>query len=324
MTFVPFLPDGRCVLIERPEGPGLPAGEVLDGEDYLIDTVLRVPMQTAGFRYQHVRPFGLDGGHLYAWIEGAPYRGDRPHANAALSFCTAEQAATRLRAGRQPLLAAAVTAAAASYRTVDEQTFYADNMRTLERSYLRGQTPQQGSGFGGDARAWRQARHHLTEAICTDGTFLDVGCANGLLMESVAAWCAEQCLTIEPYGIDLAPGLVELARRRLPHWADRIWLGNAIDWLPPAGQRFDYVHLLLDCVPPQRRADLIRHHLASTVQPGTGRLLVSNYAAAAATAAQTLQSFGFACHGQTSGGQRSGRPPTPTAWIDATPSAPTP
>jgi hypothetical protein len=24
VTFVPFLPDGRCVLIEWPEGPGLP------------------------------------------------------------------------------------------------------------------------------------------------------------------------------------------------------------------------------------------------------------------------------------------------------------
>lgn len=47
VTFVPFLPDGRCVLIEGPEGPGLPAGDVLDGEDYLIDTVLRVPLQTA-------------------------------------------------------------------------------------------------------------------------------------------------------------------------------------------------------------------------------------------------------------------------------------
>jgi len=321
VTFVPFLPDGRCVLIERPDGPALPAGEVLAGEDYLIDTVLRVPMQTAGFRYQRLRPFGIDGGHLYAWIEGAPYRGDRPHANAALSFRTAEQAATRLRAARQPVLAAAVMAAAASYRALDEQTFYADTLRTLERSYLRGQTPQEGSGFGGGEQAWRQARHHITEAIHADGTFLDVGCANGLLMESVAAWCAERALTIQPYGIDLAPGLVELARRRLPLWADRIWLGNAIDWMPPHGQRFDYVHVQLDSVPPQRRADLIRHHLATTIQPGTGRLLVSNYAAEAAagspTAAQALQSLGLACNGQTSGGKRPGRSAAPTAWINA-------
>jgi hypothetical protein len=77
ITFVPFLPEGQCVLIEGPGGPGLPAGDVLDGEDYLIDTVLRVPLQTAGFRYQRFRPFGLDGDHLYGWIEGAPYSGGR-------------------------------------------------------------------------------------------------------------------------------------------------------------------------------------------------------------------------------------------------------
>lgn len=323
MTFVPFLPDGRCVLLERAGGPGLPAGEVLDGEDYLIDTVLRVPLQTAGFRYQHVRPFGIDGGHLYAWVQGAPYSGDRPHAEAGVSFCTAEEAASRLRASGHPVLAEAVTAAAVSYRALDDQVFYADNVRTLGRSYLRGRTPQEGSGFGGDERAWRQARHHITEAITTDGTFLDVGCANGLLMESIAAWCAERGLTVEPYGIDLAPGLVDLARRRLPHWAERIWLGNAIDWVPPHGQRFDYVHILLDCVPPHRRADLIGHHLASTVRPGTGRLLVSDYAAATGAsspaAAQALQSFGLARSGQTSGGERPGRPPVPTAWIDAPP-----
>jgi SAM-dependent methyltransferase len=316
VTFVPFLPDGRCVLIEGPGGPGLPSGDVLDGEDYLIDTVLRVPLQTAGLRYQHIRPFGLDGGHLYAWIEGAPYQGDRPHARAELSFCTAEQAAERLRATGQPVLAAAVSAAAASYRTLDEQTYYADNLRTLERSYLRGQTPQEGSGFGGDAREWRQARHHLTEAIPADGTFLDVGCANGLLMESVAAWCAERGLAVEPYGVDLAPGLVELARRRLPRWADRIWLGNAIDWIPPGGLRFDYVHVLLDCVPPGRHADLIGHHLARTVRPEAGRLLVSQYGAGVG-AAPRLRALGYTSGGQTGGGERPGRPPSPAAWIDA-------
>ena len=60
ITFVPFLTDGRCVLIDEPGDPALPSGEVLDGEHYLLDTVLRVPLQTAGFRYQRFHPFGLD------------------------------------------------------------------------------------------------------------------------------------------------------------------------------------------------------------------------------------------------------------------------
>jgi 2-polyprenyl-3-methyl-5-hydroxy-6-metoxy-1,4-benzoquinol methylase len=318
ITFVPFLADGRCVLITEPGGPALPSGEVRDGEDYVLDTVLRVPLETAGFRYQRFHPFALDGNHLYAWIEGAPYSGDRPHRTVPLSFASAEEAAGRVG---DPVLATAIQTAARSYRSQDEQAFHADNQRTLEPAYLRGTTPQEGSGFGGDTGEWRQARWHLTEAIAGDGTFLDVGCANGLLMESVAAWCAERGLAVEPYGVDISPALAERARQRLPRWADRIWAGNAADWRPPGSRRFDYVHILLDCVPRARRADLIRHHLTRTVQPGTGRLLVSDYAADPVAghpaAPETVTSLGFRCAGQTSGGGRSGRVPSPTAWITA-------
>jgi len=81
------------------------------------------------------------------------------------------------------------------------------------------------------------------------------------------------------------------------------------------------VHILLDCVPRGRRADLIRHHLAHTVRPGTGRLLVSDYATDPATghpaAPETARSLGFRVAGQTSGGDRLGRVPLPTAWITA-------
>ena len=79
-----------------------------------------------------------------------------------LSATTAEDAAARLRADGRGELADLVTAAAASFRTPDDQACYADSLRTLQRAYLRGRTPQQGSGFGGDERAWRQARHHIS------------------------------------------------------------------------------------------------------------------------------------------------------------------
>src|SRR5260221_3016846 len=211
ITLVPFLPDGRCVLVQGQAGLALPSGEVRDGEDYLIDTVLRVPLETAGFRYQRFRPFGLDGDHVYGWIEGAPYTGWRPHAEPEPTAASAEDAAARLRDAGRPDLAAVVRAAARSYRTLDDQTYYADSLRTLERAYLRGRTPQDGSGFGGDERAWRRARHHITEGITTARTFLDVGCANGLLMEPVVAWCAQRGLRGEPSGLHLASRLVELA-----------------------------------------------------------------------------------------------------------------
>ena len=81
---------------------------------------------------------------------------------------------------------------------------------------------------------WRRARWHITEAIAGDGTFLDAGCVNGLLMESVAAWCAERGLAVEPYGVDISPALADLARQRLPQWAGRIWAGTT--WRTPSAR----------------------------------------------------------------------------------------
>jgi 2-polyprenyl-3-methyl-5-hydroxy-6-metoxy-1,4-benzoquinol methylase len=84
---------------------------------------------------------------------------------------------------------------------------------------LRGRVPRRRqptraqSGFGGDEARWEAARRPIADAIDRDGTFLDVGCASGQLLESLVEWTPFQ---IEPYGLDLAPALVELARRRLP------------------------------------------------------------------------------------------------------------
>jgi hypothetical protein len=73
-------------------------------------------------------------------------------------------------------------------------------------------------------------------------------------MESMAAWAG-----VEPYGLDISPELAELARRRLPLWANRIWVGNAADWTPP--RRFDAIRTGLDYVPRDRRAALVGHLL---------------------------------------------------------------
>jgi hypothetical protein len=72
----------------------------------------------------------------------------------------------------------------------------------------------------------------------------------------------------------LAPALVELARRRLPQWADRIFLGNALTWAPP--QRFDFARTELVYVPAERRRQLVERLLAEVVAPG-GRLIVCGY-----------------------------------------------
>ena len=61
-----------------------------------------------------------------------------------------------------------------------------------------------------------------------------------------------------------------MARQRLPHWADRIAIGNAIDWTPE--RRFDLVRTGLEYVPRGLRPELLRHLFDATVAPG-GRLI---------------------------------------------------
>jgi SAM-dependent methyltransferase len=111
----------------------------------------------------------------------------------------------------------------------------------FEQAYLQTDDPRAQSGFHGSAERWEAARDPIVEALDRDGTFLDVGCGNGLLMESVAEWASVE---VEPYGLDFAPRLVELARSRLPQWAERIWLGDATTWTPPF--RFDFVHTRIE------------------------------------------------------------------------------
>jgi predicted pyridoxine 5'-phosphate oxidase superfamily flavin-nucleotide-binding protein/SAM-dependent methyltransferase len=138
-----------------------------------------------------------------------------------------------------------------------------------ELHYLADGDVYRGSGHSGDAATWEQGRRPIAEAVDRPGTFLDIGCANGLLMESLAEWAG-----VEPYGLDFAPQLVEAARRRLPQWADRIWVGDALTWEPP--RRFDFVRTELVYVPQERRRAYVERLLGRFVAPG-GRLLVCGY-----------------------------------------------
>lgn len=310
LTFVPFRNDGLCGAIPTSTSVTLPSGAVLPGEHWILDSSLRIPLETAAFRMQRVVPIGSspldDGLHVYAWLEGAaPYTGDRPHADIEPVVLAPEELASRLA---DPVLSRVVLDAARSYRSEDDSAYYANNLRLLEPAYLREPTAEGGSGFGGSPERWRQHREHIADGIDRDGTLLDIGCANGLLMETLQTWAGERGHTIEPYGVDLATGLVELARKRYPAWASRIEVGNAIDYVPSNGRRFTFVHTLVDCVPEHRRTELIRHVVDDLLEPG-GRILVSQYGALAGvdrTARERLEDAGYAVAGESQG----------TAWSD--------
>src|SRR5690606_25896075 len=100
---------------------------------------------------QRVGVFAVDGDHAYAWLDGDRYNGRRPHAKVDWITGTAEAVADRLAAAGREDLARAVRDGARSFRNQSEADYYAGNVRLLERAYLRGTTPREGTGFGGDA-----------------------------------------------------------------------------------------------------------------------------------------------------------------------------
>jgi SAM-dependent methyltransferase len=183
--------------------------------------------------------------------------------------CDAELNSAKERAWRE----VAAIDAAYSRGDLDEHGWHAAMRALVEPAYLRAETPEMGSGHGGDAETWEYTHRPILDAVDGDGTFLDVGCANGLLMETITAWAAAEGRRLEPYGVDISSALAHVARDRCPQWADRIWTVNAATWRAP--RRFDYVRTGLEYVPDDRRPAYVEH-LLGFLEPG-GRLIIGKY-----------------------------------------------
>lgn len=188
------------------------------------------------------------------------------------------------------------------------------SLDALEMSYLAETDTIRQSGFGGGAERSRAEREPILESLPGGGERRDIGCANGYLLECLVAWGRERGVTIEPCGLDAGTGLIALARQRLPHLADRLWVGNAWNWTPP--RRFDNVYTLLDLVPPTHLTPFLRRLAKDIVAPG-GRLIAGDYGSrsrgvAACDVASTLRDAGFTVAGETSAGDGIAR----FAWAD--------
>jgi len=128
-------------------------------------------------------------------------------------------------------------------------------------------------------------------------------------------WCASAGIQCEPYGLDISPELADLARRRLPHWSDRIFIGNALDWYPP--RRFDVVRTGLEYVPTRRQRDLVTRLLADVVAD-RGRLLIGvvNEERNGHATEQTIESWGFRIAGTAERLHQDPRLAYRVVWID--------
>src|SRR5512144_2612077 len=76
----PDAPGGTTLVLHERDGRWVvPSGRREPGEDVWDDSVLRIPLETMGFRRQETHPFALDHDrrHVVFWVCGGKYAGHR-------------------------------------------------------------------------------------------------------------------------------------------------------------------------------------------------------------------------------------------------------
>jgi SAM-dependent methyltransferase len=148
------------------------------------------------------------------------------------------------------------------------------HLDALEAAYLSSEDPIRQSGFNGGRERWQAERLPILDAIPGNGDLLDVGCANGYLLESLVKWGGARGLALTPFGVDRSARLIALACKRLPRFADHFFVANALAWTPP--RRFQYVYSVYDCVPRTCFGAFVEHLATKVTAPG-GRLILGAY-----------------------------------------------
>ncbi len=152
--------------------------------------------------------------------------------------------------------------------------WFANLQEMLEPSYLAAAEPWQQSGFSGPFERWVACRRPIAECMTASGTFLDIGCANGYLLESAVKWAGANGVQIDPWGVDISEKLVAMAKDRLVDHTEKLFVGNGLTWQPP--QKFDYVRTELGYVPEDYQHSYVSRLLDQYLRP-EGKLLVPEY-----------------------------------------------
>lgn len=198
-----------------------------------------------------------------------------------------------------------------------------EKIAKVERDYLADDTPWGGSGFwygGGRAageKLWEMVRRPLLEGIDRSGSLLDVGCANGYLLECLRRWGREKGIELEPHGVERSPKLAALARERLGEFGGSVACADAHDWTPSAPHDFVRTGLY---APPEEADEFIARVLRDMVKPG-GRLIVAEYRSNRATPSvpwidEILDGLGREIVGTASGFGYEGIEMMRAVWID--------
>jgi ubiquinone/menaquinone biosynthesis C-methylase UbiE len=146
--------------------------------------------------------------------------------------------------------------------------------KDLEESYLRYKEPWKQAGFLLDEQAWKECRKPIADCVEKSGTFLDIDCTNGYLLESIVEWTGDRGLTVTPYGLDISEKLLVLAKERLAKYSKNLFVGSAPYWVSPV--KFDYVRTELGYVLEESQEKYL-HQIFNSYLAQDGKLLLTEY-----------------------------------------------
>jgi hypothetical protein len=147
-------------------------------------------------------------------------------------------------------------------------------LQAMEATYVSQDSPLRQCGFSGNETRWKEQRFPIMQAIEGDGDLLNLGCANGYLLESLVSWAEEKDVFITPHGLDAGTKLISYARARHNVVRTNFHVGNAWDWEPP--RKYRYVYTSTDLVQPEFLAHYLMRVKDVMVEVG-GRLIVGAY-----------------------------------------------
>lgn len=120
---------------------------------------------------------------------------------------------------------------------------------------------------------WRKAREVILEGVHKDGTFLDVGCANGVLLRDLCIWAEEKGINLIPFGIDISKKLVDECKERLPKFKMNFIVADRCKFKPK--RKFTFICTSFDLRKNRAQEKYLKRYLGM-LESG-GRLILTRY-----------------------------------------------
>lgn len=125
----------------------------------------------------------------------------------------------------------------------------------------------------GSKEMWRLAREVILEGVHKDGTFLDIGCANGVLARDLCVWAKERNINLIPFGIDIDKELIKECKRKLPKFKMNFIVAHRCKFKP--NMKFTFICTYFSPKNWWKRDEFLKSCL-EMLEPG-GRLILTRY-----------------------------------------------